>query len=347
MWPSSKNGEKPPKFIMIVALHSELIAVSTSGHLYQWRWNDPMPYFNADNPSQHHPKSERLNLASERVVDISASTVRCSVLTLSGKVATFVDETLGEVGAKMLEQSATPVAEGSTETLISVHTCPLYSCVRAASGALFWWGVLPFSHRSSLWDKYVNKTRKQRLQIVPGVMVSMRSSPMYQAGAVGFCISGGVPKVGQLVNAAWSLSHVCRFKILPVANLNSSNNGNQGGAGSSSSQSTGSASQCDKKTGTGSSKDQSVGGCGASSSSSEPPPAKLRKTGSTSSVVGGGPSLASTSGNLPGSSCGGSSSSSGVSSGTPGGGADETDKLDMPPPPSPASSTCSDSGELK
>ena len=27
---------------------------------------------------------------------------------------------------------------------------------------------------------------------------------------------GGVPKVGQLQNAAWNLTDVCRFKTLPV-----------------------------------------------------------------------------------------------------------------------------------
>lgn len=41
-----------------------------------------------------------------------------------------------------------------------------------------------------------------------------------------------------------------------------------------------------------------------------------------------------------------SNSSSGVATGGASAGADETDKLDMPPPPSPASSTCSDSGSI-
>lgn len=60
------------------------------------------------NPSIGHPKAERLLLTSERVVDISATSVRCSVLTSSGRVATWVDDTLGDVGARILEQAAIP-----------------------------------------------------------------------------------------------------------------------------------------------------------------------------------------------------------------------------------------------
>lgn len=53
----------------------------------------------------HHPKAVSLGLAGERVVAISAAGVRCSVATESGKVATWLDETLADVAAK-LEQPA-------------------------------------------------------------------------------------------------------------------------------------------------------------------------------------------------------------------------------------------------
>lgn len=38
-WP-----EPAPKFINIAALHSELVALSSSGQLYQWKWNETEPY---------------------------------------------------------------------------------------------------------------------------------------------------------------------------------------------------------------------------------------------------------------------------------------------------------------
>lgn len=47
----------------------------------------------------------------------------------------------------------------------------------------------------------------------------MKSNPMYHAGAIAFNISGSMPKVGQLMGAAWSWSDVCRFQLKkkPVA----------------------------------------------------------------------------------------------------------------------------------
>ncbi len=49
-WPEKSGGKDPVKFVKIAALHSELVAVSSSGHLYQWRWCDMTP-FRGDNPS--------------------------------------------------------------------------------------------------------------------------------------------------------------------------------------------------------------------------------------------------------------------------------------------------------
>lgn len=49
-WPEKSGAKEPVRFIKIAALHSELVAVSASGHLYQWRWCDMTP-FRGDNPS--------------------------------------------------------------------------------------------------------------------------------------------------------------------------------------------------------------------------------------------------------------------------------------------------------
>ena len=38
---------------------------------------------------------------------------------------------------------------------------------------------------------------------------------MYQAGAIGFSIIDGMPKVGQLQGSAWSWTDTCRFRIVP------------------------------------------------------------------------------------------------------------------------------------
>ena len=59
------------------------------------------------------------------------------------QVATFVDETLNIVAAK-LEQPAQHYpellgADGGGVT--SLHVCSLYTCARLNNGALYWWSV--------------------------------------------------------------------------------------------------------------------------------------------------------------------------------------------------------------
>lgn len=96
---------------------------------------------------------------------------------------------------------------------------------------------------------------------------------MYQPGAIGFTVAGGVPKVGQLQNAAWTLSDTCTFKLI------TSQTGTQ-------------------------------------------PNDTRRETGPSTSGL------------------------SVQSSTTSNKSKENTDRLDMPPPPSPASSTCSDTGSI-
>ncbi|XP_044752441.1 E3 ubiquitin-protein ligase UBR5 isoform X3 [Coccinella septempunctata] len=212
-WP-----EPAPKFIQIASLYSELIALSSSGQVYQWRWHDSEPYKHPENPYIHHPKTIPMGLTSEKVVHLSACSTRCSVSTESGKTATWLDETLVSASSK-LEHSAQVFSEFQNDRIVSLHTCTLYTVAKCESGALYWWGVLPFSQRKRLWEKFRAKCRKQRpsnsqSEITTGSQVCMKNSPMYQPGAIGFTVAAGTPKVGQLQNAAWTLSDTCTFKIL-------------------------------------------------------------------------------------------------------------------------------------
>ncbi|KAL1490432.1 hypothetical protein ABEB36_013127 [Hypothenemus hampei] len=288
-WP-----EPAPKFSQIATLYSELIALSSSGQLYQWKWNEHEPYKHPENTNVHHPKTISLNLINEKVAHLSACSTRCSVSTESGKVATWLDELLAPAANK-LEHVAQAYSEFQNDRITSLHTCPLYTVARLESGALYWWGVLPFVQRKRLWEKYRAKCRKQRpssnqSEIVAGSQVCMKNSPMYQPGAIGFTVSAGVPKMGQLQNAAWTLNDICTFKImsLPVpGTVEKSSREERPGSSASSSL------YAFKK---GSSNKRTEDALGESSSSK--------------------PSITK----------------------------ENTDRLDMPPPPSPASSTCSDTG---
>ncbi|KAG8228758.1 hypothetical protein J437_LFUL008199 [Ladona fulva] len=345
-WPDRQDP--PTRFAMIASLHSELIAVSVPGHVHQWRWTDAEPYRHPENPNVHHPKTVPLGLLGERVSMMSATLIRCSVGTESGRIATWLDDSLNPAAgvlfhansasssnqsstAPRLEHPATAFPEFASDRVVSLHTCLLYTVARLESGALYWWGVLPFGERKRLWEKYSAKTRKHRpssqsAEIIAGSQVCMKSCPMYQAGAIGFTISGGVPKVGQLLNAAWNIGDVCRFRVLPQ----------QPQSGSSSHTH---------------SQYQSYQQAPPPPAWPAPPPSALegnRGPGTSSSAsgtkVGSGVSSGGTSalGTALGSTSVGNSSG-GVDSKS---NKETADRLDMPPPPSPASSTCSDTGSI-
>ncbi|KAL9698315.1 hypothetical protein quinque_001756 [Culex quinquefasciatus] len=187
-----------------------------------------------------HPKTVPLNLLYEKVTHISATSIRCSVSTESGRIATWMDELLGYAGSK-LEHVATSYPEFALDKIVSLHTCTLYTVARTESGELFWWGVLPFGQRKRLWDKYKAKAKKpvrpsvNTPEVTVGAQVCMKNSPMYQHGAIGFTISNGVPKVGQLLNAAWDLTNICRFKLLSMSTLSQQLGLASGGASNSNS----------------------------------------------------------------------------------------------------------------
>ncbi|XP_055611780.1 E3 ubiquitin-protein ligase hyd-like isoform X2 [Uranotaenia lowii] len=220
-WPEK---DQPIRFTQIASLYSEFIGVTSKGELHQWRWADVEPYRSCESANIFHPKTVPLNLMYEKVTHISATSIRCSVSTESGRIATWMDELLGYAGGK-LEHAATNYPEFALDKIVSLHTCTLYTVARTESGELFWWGVLPFGQRKRLWDKYKAKAKKpvrpsvNTPEVTVGAQVCMKNSPMYQHGAIGFTISNGIPKVGQLLNAAWDLTNVCRFKLLSMSTL--------------------------------------------------------------------------------------------------------------------------------
>ncbi|CAH1775507.1 unnamed protein product [Owenia fusiformis] len=221
-WPE-RDGELP-KFVRIAAMYSDLVAITQTGQLCQWKWSEYYPFLHPTHTAVFHPKVPILGLTNEKIVGLSACNVRASVWTESGKVATWVDETLSHVASK-LEHPAQIFPEFQVDKIASLHTCALYTCARLENGALYWWGVMPLGQRKKLLEKSRNKGKKNKApnagsckstterEIVAGSQVCLRSSPLYHAGTTAFTTIDGVPKVGQLMEAAWSLTDVCRFKI--------------------------------------------------------------------------------------------------------------------------------------
>lgn len=218
-WQTGTDGVFPC-FTHIAAMYSELICVGADGKLYQWKWEDPLPYKEQD-AAIYHPRVRSLGLADEKVVAVSASSIRASVLTETGKVATWVDETLSSIASK-LEHATQGFSEFSGDKVVAIHTCSLYTCAQMSSGALYWWGVLPFEQRKKLLEKARARARRNRTTftscIVRGVQVCLRSCPLYHPGSIGINISSGIPRMGQLLESAWNLDEKCRFKVLPLGN---------------------------------------------------------------------------------------------------------------------------------
>ncbi len=69
----------------MAAMHSEILLVSSEGRqLYSWACgSDPSP--------RPHPLSEELELEGERISLMEASDIRATVVTETGKIATFYD----------------------------------------------------------------------------------------------------------------------------------------------------------------------------------------------------------------------------------------------------------------
>uniref|UniRef100_A0A672NC37 E3 ubiquitin-protein ligase UBR5 n=1 Tax=Sinocyclocheilus grahami TaxID=75366 RepID=A0A672NC37_SINGR len=215
-WP---DKDYVTKFVSVGALYSEMVAVSTKGELYQWKWNEPEPYRNAQNPSIHHPRVLFLGLTNEKITHLSANSIRATVATESNKVATWVDETLSTVAAK-LEHGAQMFPELQGERIISLHCCALYTCAQLES-SLYWWGVVPFSQRKKMLEKARAKNKKPKSSagissipnITVGTQVCLRNNPLYHAGAVAFSVNAGIPKVGVLLESVWNMNDSCRFQL--------------------------------------------------------------------------------------------------------------------------------------
>jgi len=180
-WPDKGGNGIGPRFTHIATIYSELLsALSTTGQILSWKWSDPEPYRHIDYPHVHHPRALPLGIHTEKVVLLSASVIRCSVVTESRKVASWVDETVTHVpGIKRLESTAQHFPEFRGVKIISLH-----EDVRLENGTIYWWRFLPPGQRLKLWDKYRAKAKKSqtRTDIFTGAQVQIFLFPLILYG---------------------------------------------------------------------------------------------------------------------------------------------------------------------
>ena len=221
LWPGSNDR----KFVQIASMHSELIAISSTGQIHQWKWSETAPFEGIRNGdvTNYHPKVAQLNLTNEKIQMISASCIRATVVTETNKVATWIDDTISVVAHK-LEHSAQSYPEfQKNDKIAQLQTCSLFTCIRLESGAMYWWGVAPFSQRKKNWKKIQSKSSKHNSssssnnEIGVGSIVCLKNGPSFGDGAIGFTTKDGMPRVGRLTMSAWHITDTCTFKIIQPA----------------------------------------------------------------------------------------------------------------------------------
>lgn len=89
-------------------------------------------------PTSLHPRSVELGLENERVRLLSARVLRATVVTETGKIATWVDPAVAKAG-RSLEHPATMFQELLGESIVYLNTCELFTSVFTESGKVFWW----------------------------------------------------------------------------------------------------------------------------------------------------------------------------------------------------------------
>ena len=163
-----KWNDAPTDFQNLAICESEILALGTDGALYRWR-NSSAP-----GTQELHPRAAEL-CGGEKIAAVEASSLRISVLTTSGKVASWLDDVCraspcaepaaesdskpepGNVAeskpaaeptlVQLLEHSAKSFEFDSEIDQIAVTDCGTAAVTR--KGSVYWWGGRPWLLRQN------------------------------------------------------------------------------------------------------------------------------------------------------------------------------------------------------
>ncbi|VDD85214.1 unnamed protein product [Enterobius vermicularis] len=202
------------KFIKIAAMHSELLALGDNGFFYGWTWKGQ----NSGSLALH-PLSRRLLLnapSHEKFIDLVSCPYRACVVTSANRVASFLD--CGSCGVRVCDRLMIPLTElPETEVYSAAYVTSMYAAIRTQTNNFFWFGIYPFEERRKIWERLRSRSRRRVTfdvnEIVEGCEVRTKSQPIYSAGSVAISFQSGVPMVGKLMESAWTLAEICRFRV--------------------------------------------------------------------------------------------------------------------------------------
>uniref|UniRef100_A0A914LF91 Ubiquitin-like domain-containing protein n=1 Tax=Meloidogyne incognita TaxID=6306 RepID=A0A914LF91_MELIC len=217
------------KFVKIVSMQSELIALADNGKIYGWSWEiDSKP----DN-SPHVANDilfSSIDIEGEgeagSISNIESCGLRAAVLSKNGLVGSFVDISCGNRLGRILSETPIEMPEHVDKLLC----CTLYSAVLTKNGNVFWRGICPFNERRKIWERI--RARKKQVtfescgsEIVVGSEVRTKSTPIYSFGSIAVNFSQGIPMIGVLYEDAWTLNETCRLHVFGNANAYDNYNG--------------------------------------------------------------------------------------------------------------------------
>ena len=125
-----------------------------------------------------HPRTADLQLSGEQVTSLSAATIRVSVATLSGKVATFYDRSITRHTDDIpctnliatLSHPLIPVGLTPGDGVTSLSVSDTASYLLSRSGRLFWWDYHPSD------SKEQHKTSHSSDSITVDSLVSLKDT---------------------------------------------------------------------------------------------------------------------------------------------------------------------------
>eukprot|EP00117_Sycon_ciliatum_P041151 scpid11796/ scgid0708/ E3 ubiquitin-protein ligase UBR5; E3 ubiquitin-protein ligase, HECT domain-containing 1; Hyperplastic discs protein homolog len=221
-WTDMDNCSALRHFTHIASLLNELLAVDTDGRLCQWCWGRAIPHLNMPGPDieRRHPRSAEFKLDGERIVMLKACWTRCTFITESNKITTFLDESIANVAGRVEHIASSFPEIANSGGAASLEVSELMSVVRTREDRLFWWGLMHSYDQFTVLEKkreLLKRTQSKdgsAKKIVIGSKVTRRSSPLYNPGAKAICLNNGKPYVCVLMETAWKLTEECRFSVL-------------------------------------------------------------------------------------------------------------------------------------
>jgi len=199
-WWMDSDGNRI-KFKAIASMYSELVGIKLGcGSLCQWKWSEVEPYRDENNKNIFHPLAKNLRLVGKHICMVDASSVRASVVTSDGCLATWVDESISPHCSEVLNVPATCYDSMRHESIVKLNVCSMFSAVLCKSNVIYWWGIFPNHQRNKVMQnssRHTDSNKNSSLSV--GDVCYVKSKCLFKKGAIALNLNDKIgPMVGRL-----------------------------------------------------------------------------------------------------------------------------------------------------